>query len=87
MKKTIAILALIATGFVTKAQNIEIKTNAIWNGCWCLQHNGGICLPNYGNRTLLVSAMVQHGRISRLVYIQIEMVDWLMRLASVLQPS
>ncbi|MCO4791256.1 MAG: DUF3575 domain-containing protein [Flavobacteriales bacterium] len=56
MKKTIAIIALIATAFVTKAQNIEIKTNPFGMAAGAYNITGEFALPNYGNRTLLVSA-------------------------------
>jgi len=48
MKKTIAIVALIATAFVTKAQNIEIKTNPFGMAAGAYNITGEFALPNYG---------------------------------------
>jgi hypothetical protein len=56
MKKTIAIVALIATAFGTKAQNIEIKTNPFGMAAGAYNITGEYILPDFGNRTLLFSA-------------------------------
>ena len=56
MKKTIAIVALIATVFGAKAQNVEIKTNPFGMAAGAYNITGEFAIPNYGNRTLLVSA-------------------------------
>ena len=56
MKKTIAIVALVATAFGTKAQNIEIKTNPFGMAAGAYNITGEFVLPNFGNRTLLASA-------------------------------
>ena len=56
MKKTIAIVALIATAFVTKAQNIEIKTNPFGMAAGAYNITGEYVLPGLGNSTVLASA-------------------------------
>lgn len=56
MKKTIVTLALIATAFGAKAQNIEIKTNPFGMAAGAYNITGEYILPNFGNRTLLLSA-------------------------------
>ena len=48
MKKTIAIVALIATAFGTKAQNIEIKTNPFGMAAGAYNITGEFVLPNFG---------------------------------------
>lgn len=56
MKKTIAIVVLIATAFGTKAQNIEIKTNPFGMAAGAYNITGEYVLPGLGNSTLLASA-------------------------------
>ncbi len=56
MKKTIATLALIATGFGAKAQSVEFKTNPFGMAAGAYNITGEFILPDFGNRTLLFSA-------------------------------
>ena len=56
MKKTIATLALIATVFGAKAQNVEIKTNPFGMAAGAYNITGEYVLPGLGNSTLLASA-------------------------------
>ena len=56
MKKTIAIVVLIAAAFGTKAQNIEIKTNPFGMAAGAYNITGEYVLPGLGNSNLLASA-------------------------------
>ena len=58
MKKTIAIVALMAIAFGSKAQNIEIKTNPFGMALGAYNITGEYVLPELGNSTVLASAWI-----------------------------
>jgi len=70
MKKTIATLAIILVGFGANAQSVELKTNPFGMAAGAYNITGEFVLPNFVNRTLLVSAWYNTEDLQDWLYIE-----------------